>query len=87
MVDDVPTDVQTVLSQLLTASRKALDSGDTETCRRTISSVQSVATNKLPESERRARLRHGCERVQDLIGGDEAAAARAYVVAMESQME
>jgi hypothetical protein len=65
--DEPPADVVTVLGQLLAATRTALAEGDRETATETLSSARTVATNKLPEGERRATLLHGFTRVQSLL--------------------
>lgn len=83
MSDDVPPDVQTVLCQLFGAGREALDEDDPERCGRIVDSASTVVTNKLPDGERKARLLHGCKRVQTLLEEDETAAATEYLAAME----
>lgn len=87
MSDDAPTDVRTVLCQLFGAGREALAEDDPGRCERIVDSARSVATNKLPEGERRAKIRHGCERVQTLLADDETAAATEYLAAMERLFE
>ena len=86
MSDDLPTDVETVLAQLFDAGQDALESEEFDTCRQVVGSVESVATNKLPESERRARLLHGCERVRVLLDEEETAVAAEYLRAMDAQL-
>jgi hypothetical protein len=87
--DDPPTDVVTVLGQLLSATRTAIAEGDSETAGETITSAQTVATNKLPEGERRAALLHGCDRVRALLEAgtsDDRDAAAEYIAAMERRL-
>lgn len=87
--DDLPTDVVTVLGQLLSATRTALAEGDHETARETITSAETVATNKLPAGQRRDALLHGCDRILALLEADEADASDAaaeYVAAMERRL-
>lgn len=86
MSDDVPTDVETVLAQLFAAGQDALGDEEFDTCRQVVESVESVATNKLPESERRARLLHGCERVHALLDEEELEVAAEYLRAMDAQL-
>jgi hypothetical protein len=86
--DDLPTDVIAVLSQLFAETRTALADGDLATARETISSAETVATNKLPAGDRKAALLHGCERVRDLLEEDEPKTdvATEYVAAMERRL-
>lgn len=90
MSDDLPSDVVTVLSQLLARTRTALAEGDHATARETITSAETVATNKVPAGERREALLHGCDRVLALIDGDEdeneSDVAAEYVSAMERRL-
>ncbi|PSQ30494.1 hypothetical protein BRD06_01900 [Halobacteriales archaeon QS_9_67_15] len=89
MVEDLPTDVRTVLEQLFTEGRRALEADDLDTARESVTSAQSVAANKLPESELRGELLHGCERIAALLDADgdtEPAAAAEYLAAMERRL-
>ncbi len=89
VADDIPTDARDVLAQLLEECAAALDEGDCETARDTIGSAQSVATNKLPESDLRGHLLHGCERTEVLLdpeGDAEVDAANEYVAAMRRRL-
>lgn len=86
MTDDVPTDVETVLAQLFAAGQDALEEESFDTCRQVVGSIESVATNKLPEGDRRARLLHGCERIRELLAENEVAAAAEYLRAMDAQL-
>jgi hypothetical protein len=91
VVEDLPTDVQTVLSQLFAESRRALCDDDLATARESVISAASVVRNKLPDGEFKRELRHGCERVVDLLNaGDEPADAEAaaeYLAAMERRLD
>jgi len=84
---DVPADVETVLCQLFAAGRKALDNGEVETCRQTVDSAESVATNKLPAGRHREWILHGCWRVRSLLTEAETTAAKEYLSAMERRVE
>lgn len=89
MPDEPPADVVTVLGQLLAATGTALEEGDCETAGETLASAETVATNKLPEGERRAALLHGCGRIRDLLDeatDDDRDAAAEYVAAMERRL-
>ena len=85
-VQDVPSDVRAVVTQLLDESQRALAAGDYGTVRESVATVDSVATNKLPESELRAEMRHGCHRVEVLLDPDDGVqsdTATEYLAAME----
>lgn len=89
MPDEPPADVVTVLGQLLAATRTALADGDPETASETLASAETVATNKLPEGERRATLLHGCDRIRDLLEeakDEDRDAAAEYITAMERHL-
>ncbi|MFB6175765.1 MAG: hypothetical protein ABEI99_01225 [Halobaculum sp.] len=78
---DVPPDVASVLGQLLDAAESSAESLDTDEFEATVETAQTVARNKLPESDLRARLLHGTERV--LATGDhEPGVAAEYVRGM-----
>lgn len=90
MPDDVPPDVQAVLTQLFTEGQTAISAGDTQTARDIVTTVETVVTNKLPESALRARLRHGCERslvALDATAEAEPAVAAGYFRAMKRRLE
>ncbi len=59
-----------VLGQLFEAGAAALDDGDPDTARQCLTSAETVATNKLPDSEFRSRLLHGCDRALATVDGD-----------------
>ncbi len=70
MADDLPPDVRAVLTQLFAEGQDALAADDRETAVRTVTTAETVATNKLPEGAFRDRLLHGCERVRRLLETD-----------------
>jgi hypothetical protein len=89
-VDDLPTDVRTVLSQLFAEGQRALGDDDLTTARESVTSAAAVVRNKLPDGEFKRELRHGCERVVDLLDtgdSDDAAAAAEYLAAMERRLD
>ncbi|MBX0285144.1 hypothetical protein EGH22_02300 [Halomicroarcula sp. F28] len=89
MPDDLPSDVHAVLSQLLEETETAIQAGEFETARRTIDTATTVSQNKLPESDRRAQLLHGCGAVTDAIApadGVDADVAVEYVRAMAQRL-
>lgn len=67
MSEDIPADVRAVLAQLFAEGRDALRAEDRETAVETVTTAETVATNKLPEGTFRDRLLHGCERVRRLL--------------------
>jgi len=84
--EDIPADVREVVTQLLAESGRAV-ADEPETARRSVDTVETVVTNKLPEGELRAEMRHGCRRVTALLdpadGGVRTDAAAEYLAAME----
>ena len=89
MPDDVPSDVHTVLAQLLDETETALRTGEFDTARRTVETATTVSRNKLPESELRAQLLHGCGEVTAAIApedGVESDIAVEYVRAMAQRL-
>lgn len=89
-MEDLPTDVRTVLSQLFAEGRRALADDDVTTARESVTSAAAVVRNKLPDGEFKRELRHGCERVVDLLDAgddDDAAAAAEYLAAMERRLD
>lgn len=64
MSDDIPSDVDAVLRQLFEEGETAVLAGEFETARQTVETAETVCRNKLPAGTLRARLIHGCGRVQ-----------------------
>lgn len=62
--------MRAVLTQLFAEGQNALAADDQETAIRTVTTAETVATNKLPEGAFRDRLLHGCGRVRRLLGDD-----------------
>lgn len=102
VTEDLPPDVHTVLTQLFTEGREALEAGERDAAIEAVASAETVVTNKLPEGPFRDRLLHGCVRVRRLLdagiddpsppegadtsGGDRTDAAAAYLAAMERRV-
>lgn len=89
MPDDVPSDVDVVLTQLLDETETAIQAGEFETARQTMETATTVSRNKLPEGELRAQLLHGCGEVTAVIAADddvESAVAIEYVRAMDQRL-
>lgn len=66
---DLPADVRSVLTQLLAEARTAAAERNVSTVADAVGSVERVATNKVPESEARDRLLHGCREIDRLLDG------------------
>jgi hypothetical protein len=85
VTDDLPTDVRDTLAQLFREGQVAIDEGEHETARETVSTAETVATNKLPAGPLREELLHGCAsatRLLDPTDEVEADAAAEYLAAM-----
>lgn len=70
MVEELSPDVRAVLTQLFAEGQDALAADDRETAMQTVTTAETVATNKVPEGALRDRLIHGCERVRRLLDAD-----------------
>ncbi|WP_336336664.1 hypothetical protein [Haloarcula brevis] len=86
MPEDLPTDVHAVLTQLVEAGETAVVSAEFDTARRTVATAETVSRNKLPESELRAQLLHGCERARSTLADDRPDAAAEYLRAMTRRL-
>lgn len=82
MSEDLPSDVKVVLTQLIDAGETAIRSAEFDTARQTMTSVETVSQNKLPESDLREQLLHGCEQVHTAIDEEQSEAAAEYLRAM-----
>ncbi|MFC6757914.1 MULTISPECIES: hypothetical protein [Haloarcula] len=71
MPDDLPSDVHAVLTQLLDETEAAIQAEEFDTVRQTIETATTVSQNKLPESDRRAQLLHGCGAVTAAIAAED----------------
>jgi len=67
VTEDPPADVLAVLAQLFAEGQEALAEGDVDTARETVTSAETVATNKLPEGDLRGQLLHGCGQARELL--------------------
>ncbi|MFB6125998.1 MAG: hypothetical protein ABEJ79_01680 [Halolamina sp.] len=83
---EVPPDVHETLTGLLASAVEYARAGDAEGVRDCLDTVTTVATYKLPPSQLRSRLRHGCQRVGDTVEADYAVAAE-YIRAMQRRLE
>lgn len=81
---EMPPDVRSSLGQLLSNARRSAQDGDHETARSLLDTAGTVAGNKLPEGDRRDRLRHGCSAASGALPDGDLAAA--YVEAMERRL-
>ena len=89
MSDDVPSDVQSVLTQLFDEGETAIVQGEYETARQTVRTARTVSRNKLPDGDLRTQLLHGCDQVTDLLtpaDGIESDIAAEYLRAMERRL-
>ena len=84
MCEEMPPDVRSSLGQLLSNARRSARNGDHETARSLLETAGTVAENKLPEGDRRDRLRHGCAAAIKALPDGELAAA--YAGAMERRL-
>jgi len=80
------TAVAESLTGLLDEAQSAARRGDEETVADVLTSVETVARNKIPDEDLRERLVHGCSRVA-YLGGDDPAAAAEYLRAMSEAVE
>lgn len=81
MADDLPSDVHSVLTQTLESAAARAEAGDEELLR-LLDTVERVATNKLPEGDRRGRLQHGCGLTRDVFAEGEHDVAAEYCRSM-----
>lgn len=83
---DLPPDVRETLGQLFAAADEAVRERRTADGLSAVESARTVATNKVPDEELRARLRHGCDRVAELAAAEPLVAAE-YCRAMRDRVE
>lgn len=79
---DLPSDVHTVLTQLVEAGEAAVDSAEFDTARQTVTTAETVSRNKIPECDLRAQFLHGCEQVHTALNNDRPDVAAEYLRAM-----
>ncbi|MFC7071609.1 hypothetical protein ACFQJ7_17000 [Halovenus rubra] len=86
---NVPEDIASVLSQLCRESSAAFKRGDRETGVAAITSAATVADNKLPESDLRQQVLHGCERAETVATADESelGVAAEYAASIERHLD
>jgi hypothetical protein len=83
--DDLPADVEATLIQLVESARTAVREGRSDEAVAAVDTARTVAQNKLPDSERKDRLVHGCDRVADLAADDPPVAIE-YAAAMRRRL-
>jgi len=83
--DELPADVESVLTQLVEAARLAVREGRAEDAVAAVETARTVARNKLSDDEYTQRLVHGCDRVADLAADDPTVAAE-YLDAMRRRL-
>lgn len=79
--DDVPHDVRAALAQLLDRAGRAAEAGDAETAAALLDTAGTVAANKLPDGDRRDRIRRGCREASAALPDGTLAAAYADAAA------
>jgi hypothetical protein len=84
---DVPHDVRAALTQLLDSAGRAAETGDTETAASLLDTAETVAENKLPDGDRRDRIRHGCAAARGALPDGDLAAAYADAAAARVSTE
>lgn len=84
MRDEMPEDVRASLGQLLSNARESAREGDTETATSLLETASTVAENKLPDGDRRDRLRFGCSAAREALPDGDLAAA--YIESMERRL-
>jgi hypothetical protein len=82
---DLPVDVRDTLAQLFAEAGKAARERRTETALAALSTAATVVENKVPESDRKRQLIHGCERAQ-ATATDEPLVAAEYCEAMHKRL-
>lgn len=85
MTEDLPVDVRDTLAQLFAEAGKAARERRTETALAALSTASTVVENKVPESDRKQRLAHGCERARATVA-DEPLVAAEYCEAMRERL-
>jgi hypothetical protein len=85
VTEDLPVDVRDTLAQLFAEAGKAAREGRSETTLAALSTAATVVENKLPESELKRQLAHGCERARTTAEAEPLVAA-AYCVAMRERL-
>jgi hypothetical protein len=84
-VSDLPPDVRSTLTQLLSEAAAAARARDEETLVSLMESVAAVTAEDVPEGELKGQLRHGRRRV-DRLASDEPLVAAAYCEAMRRRV-
>lgn len=87
--EDLPSDVLSVLKQLLSEGQTAIRAGDIDTAREIVETTATVSRNKLPDGELRGQLLHGCGEVTEALtptGDVEADVAAEYLRAMARRL-
>lgn len=83
---DIPADVDAVLTQLFQEANDAFEDGNGETGTAAVRSASTVVTNKLPESNLRAQLLHGCERAVASADDENFEVAAEYAASMDRRI-
>lgn len=81
----LPADVRDVLAQLLAEADDSVAAGEYDDTRAIIDTVETVARNKVPNSDERERLLVGCGTVRDALGSDDGI-AQGYLRSMRRRV-
>lgn len=82
-MSDLSSDERTTLAQRLDEARAAVTEGRLEEAVDAVDAAASVVETNLPEGDVRARLSHGCSRIED-VADDEPQVAAEYCRTMRA---
>ena len=85
-MDGPPPDVVAVLARLLDEAREHAGAGNDAAVAPLLATVETVAETRVPDPDRRERLRHGCRAVRRCLDADDPEAAVAYLEAMARRL-
>lgn len=85
MTEDLPADVRDTLAQLFAEAGEAAREGRSETALAALSTAATVVDNKVPESDLKRQLAHGCERARTTAEAEPLVAAE-YCAAMRERV-
>ena len=83
---ELPPDVHDTLVQLVDAAADALPE-DERTAHAALDTVSRVVRNKLADGDRKERLQHGCDAVDERLDAGDHATAVAYLHAMRDRLD
>jgi hypothetical protein len=74
-MDDLPADVRATLTQLFDEAAAATRERRSETATAALETAATVVENKVPESDTKRRLAHGCGRAVETVEAEPLVAA------------